>query len=140
MKQFSKIVLVSVLGLVFAAFLLANAEAPSSPNAPSSPANANANSAATQTQSASSSESTESDLPPQAAPVLFHLGPFPITNSIVCSWIVAAVILIIVRAATWKNIKEIPSGLQNVIEALVEGWEGLMGDILDPRTRLAAGL
>jgi len=35
--------------------------------------------------------------------------------------------------ATWKNIKEIPSGLQNVIEALVEGWEALMGDILDPR-------
>ena len=122
-----------MLGLVFAAFLLANAEAPSSPNAPSNPANANANSAATQTQSASSSESTESDLPPQAAPVLFHLGPFPITNSIVCSWIVAAVILVIVRVATWKNIKEIPSGLQNVIEALVEGWEGLMGDILDPR-------
>jgi len=46
---------------------------------------------------------------------------------------VAAFILVIVRVTTWKNIKEIPSGMQNVIEALVEGWESLMGDILDPR-------
>jgi F-type H+-transporting ATPase subunit a len=51
----------------------------------------------------------------------------------VCTWIVAAVILIIVRATTWKNIKEIPAGMQNVMEAIVEGWEGLMGDILDKR-------
>ena len=72
-------------------------------------------------------------VPPQAAPVLFHIGPLPVTNSMVCTWIVAAVILVIVRVTTWKNIKEIPSGMQNVIEALVEGWEGLMGDILDPR-------
>lgn len=72
-------------------------------------------------------------LPPQAAPVLFHIGPLPVTNSIICSWIVAAVILVIVRVTTWKNIKEIPSGMQNVIEVLVEGWESLMGDILDPR-------
>lgn len=51
----------------------------------------------------------------------------------VCTWIVAAIILVIVRMTTWKNIKEIPSGMQNVLESLVEGWEGLMGNILDPR-------
>jgi F-type H+-transporting ATPase subunit a len=51
----------------------------------------------------------------------------------ICTWIVAAIILIIVRLTTWKSIKEIPSGMQNVMEALVEGWEGLIGDILDKR-------
>jgi len=51
----------------------------------------------------------------------------------VCTWIVAAIIFVIVRVTTWKNIKEIPSGMQNVLEALVEGWQGLMGDILDQR-------
>ena len=51
----------------------------------------------------------------------------------ICTWIVAALIFVIVRVTTWKNIKEIPSGVQNVMEALVEGWEGLMGDILDKR-------
>jgi len=75
----------------------------------------------------------ESDLPPQAPPVLFHIGPLPITNSMVCTWIVAAIILVVVRVTTWKGLKEIPSGMQNAIEALVEGWESLMGDILDRR-------
>jgi len=70
---------------------------------------------------------------PSAAPAVFHVLGLPITNSMICTWIVAAFILIVVRVGTWNNIKEIPSGLQNVIEALVEGWDGLIGDILDKR-------
>jgi F-type H+-transporting ATPase subunit a len=73
------------------------------------------------------------ELVPQAAPALFTVLGLPVTNSMICTWIVAAIIVVIVRLATWKNIKEIPAGLQNVIEALVEGWDGLIGDILDPR-------
>jgi F-type H+-transporting ATPase subunit a len=69
---------------------------------------------------------------PQAAPVLFWIGPLPVTNSMVCTWIVALLILVIVRFSTWK-IKEVPTGMQNVMEALVEGWENLMGNILDAR-------
>jgi F-type H+-transporting ATPase subunit a len=67
-----------------------------------------------------------------AAPVLFQPLGIPITNSMICTWVVAALILIVVRATTW-NIKEIPSGMQNAIEALVEGWDSLIGDILDKR-------
>jgi F-type H+-transporting ATPase subunit a len=70
---------------------------------------------------------------PSAAPAIFTVLGLPVTNSMVCTWIVAAFILIVVRVGTWNNIKEIPSGLQNVIEALVEGWDGLIGDILDKR-------
>lgn len=70
---------------------------------------------------------------PSAAPAVFHVLGLPITNSMICTWIVAGIILIVVRVTTWKNIKEIPSGMQNVIEAMVEGWEGLIGDILDKR-------
>src|SRR5258708_15807938 len=51
----------------------------------------------------------------------------------ICTWIVAAIILIVVRVSTWKNIKEVPSGMQNALEALVEMWDGLIGDILDKR-------
>lgn len=72
-------------------------------------------------------------LVPAAAPAVFHVCGLPITNSMICTWIVAALILIIVRATTPKNIKEIPSGMQNVLEALVEMWDGLIGDILDKR-------
>jgi len=70
---------------------------------------------------------------PAAAPAVFHVLGLPVTNSMICTWIVAALILIIVRATTPKNIKEIPSGMQNVLEALVEMWDGLIGDILDKR-------
>ena len=72
---------------------------------------------------------------PPAAPAVFIIPGLglPVTNSMICTWIVAAFILIVVRVGTWHNIKEIPSGLQNLIEATVEGWEGLIGDILDER-------
>ena len=51
----------------------------------------------------------------------------------ICTWIVAAIILVVVRATTWTNIKEIPSGMQNLLESLCEGWAHLMGNILDQR-------
>ena len=71
-------------------------------------------------------------LVPQIAPTLFNLGPVPITNSMVCTWIVALVIIAIVRLTTWK-LQEVPSRGQNVMEALIEGWEGLMGNVLEPK-------
>ncbi len=86
--------------------------------------------AATATPAASAEVS---ELPTQAAPVVFYVAGWPVTNSMICTWIVAALILIIVRSTTPRNIKEIPSGMQNIVEAIVEGWETLMGDILDPR-------
>ena len=71
-------------------------------------------------------------VPPAAEPVFMIGGKFPVTNSMICTWIVAAIILVVVRLSTW-NIKEVPSGMQNLIEALVEGWDSLIGDILDKR-------
>ncbi len=70
---------------------------------------------------------------PSAAEEVFNVGGLPVTNSMICTWIVAAFILVVVRVSTWKNIKEVPSGMQNVLEAMVEGWDGLIGDILDKR-------
>jgi F-type H+-transporting ATPase subunit a len=72
---------------------------------------------------------------PSAPPAIYTIPgiDLPITNSMICTWIVAGVILIIVRSTTRKNIKEIPSGMQNVLESLVELWDGLIGDILDKR-------
>ncbi len=68
--------------------------------------------------------------------VLTHLWPkqiaIPVTNSMICTWIVALLIFIIVRATTWK-VKEVPTVGQNVIESIVEGWENLMGNVLEPK-------
>ena len=40
---------------------------------------------------------------PPAAPVLFNILGLPVTNSMICTWIVAAIILIIVRATTLEK-------------------------------------
>jgi len=70
-----------------------------------------------------------------AAPTLFHLfgiSWLPVTNSMICTWIVAALILVIVRVTTWK-VTEVPGRGQNVMEALIEGWQDLMGNVLEPK-------
>jgi F-type H+-transporting ATPase subunit a len=70
-----------------------------------------------------------------SAPTLFHLfgiSWLPVTNSMICTWIVAGVILVIVRITTWK-LTEIPGRGQNVMEALIEGWQDLMSNVLEPK-------
>jgi F-type H+-transporting ATPase subunit a len=66
------------------------------------------------------------------APTLFNIGPLPVTNSMLYTWIVAAIIFVVVRAGT-KNMKEVPSGVQNVVEAAVEGLEDLTSGLLEPK-------
>lgn len=82
---------------------------------------------------ASAAGTAEPEVVPPAAPHVIEVLGVPITNSMICTWIVALVILIIVRSTTPKNIKEVPSGMQNLLESLVEVWDGLIGDILDQR-------
>ncbi|MBI3881439.1 MAG: F0F1 ATP synthase subunit A [Verrucomicrobia bacterium] len=67
-----------------------------------------------------------------AAPTLFNIGPLPVTNSMVYTWVIAAVIFFIVRTGT-KKMTEVPSGHQNVIEAAVEGLEELTSGLLEPK-------
>jgi F-type H+-transporting ATPase subunit a len=56
----------------------------------------------------------------------------PITNSMVYTWVIGAVIFLLVRIGT-KNLKETPSGHQNVIEAAVEGLEEMTKGLLEPK-------
>jgi F-type H+-transporting ATPase subunit a len=51
---------------------------------------------------------------------LVQIGKFAITNSMLVTWIVAACIIVFAQVAT-RNIKPIPSGIQNFWEWLVEG-------------------
>src|SRR5262245_35391160 len=74
-----------------------------------------------------------------AAPVLWDLGkawglpfPVPITNAMVYTWLIMALLFIVIRVGT-KNIRVIPTGLQNAIEALVEGLENMTKGLLEPK-------
>jgi len=89
-------------------------------------------------QAASPASSTEEEHGvSQKAVEIWRVFGFPITNSMVVSWIVALSLIIFVQAATWK-MKQIPSGAQNFLEWLVESLygflEGLLGRHLVDRT------
>ncbi len=135
MKQFGTMVFVcAFLAAIFAAEV--NAQPAPQPAAGNPPAVATPAQSTTTTvvepASAPAGEQAEESVP--AAPtVLFNVLGLPITNSMICTWIVVALIIVLVRVSTWKSMKEVPSGAQNVMEALVEGWEGLINDILDKK-------
>ena len=45
---------------------------------------------------------TAAEAIPQAAPTLFMVLGLPVTNSMVCTWVVAVVIMVLVRLTTWR--------------------------------------
>lgn len=126
MNRFGKIVFVLAFFIAVLA-LKVNAQPASQPAASNPPA------VAAQVATATAEAEPAAEVVPSAPPVVFTVLGLPVTNSMICTWIVAAVILVLVRATTPKNIKEVPSGTQNVLEALVEIWDNLIGDILDQR-------
>ncbi len=65
-----------------------------------------------------------------AAEKIFQLGSgFPVTNSMLTSWIAIGLLALFALAVS-SNIKKIPGTLQSVAEILVEGLESLFASIL----------
>ncbi len=81
-------------------------------------------------------EAEEHGLPRNAVEVARPLG-FPITNSMVVSWVVALGLIVFAQFAT-RDMKHVPGGAQNFLEWLVAGLyallEGIMGRHLVDRT------
>ena len=63
---------------------------------------------------------------------LFNIGPLPVTNSMIYTWIIMAVIFIVVRMGT-RRMNDKPSKMQNLIEAAVEGLENMTAGLLEPK-------
>jgi F-type H+-transporting ATPase subunit a len=78
----------------------------------------------------------EEGLPAHAVEIS-RIGRFPITNSMVVTWIVALGLIIFAQVAT-RNMKEIPSGAQNfwewMVESLYNFLEGIIGHQLVKKT------
>jgi F-type H+-transporting ATPase subunit a len=74
---------------------------------------------------------------PTAAPVLFHVGPLPVTNSMVLTWVVALLLVGLVKVGVGQ-VQLVPKGAQNFWEWLVEGlyefMEGILGAELVKKT------
>ena len=56
---------------------------------------------------------------------------FPITNSMVVSWVVALALIVFAQAAT-KHMKQVPEGAQNFLEWLIESLENFISGIIGP--------
>jgi len=78
----------------------------------------------------------EHALPQHAVEIARPFG-FPITNSMLVTWMVAACLLVFAQTAT-RQMQQVPTGAQNLLEWLVEGLyrflEGLLGRHLVDRT------
>jgi F-type H+-transporting ATPase subunit a len=70
-------------------------------------------------------------LPLNAVEIARPFG-FPITNSMVVCWIVAAGLIIFARLTT-RDMKHVPGGAQNLLEWLVGGLYGFLESIIGPR-------
>ncbi len=74
---------------------------------------------------------------PLYAPVLVDLGILKITNSMVVTWTVAVLLIFFARKAT-AALKDVPDGLQNfwewLVESLYEFLEGIIGHDLVKKT------
>ncbi|MCP5523852.1 MAG: F0F1 ATP synthase subunit A [Verrucomicrobiales bacterium] len=67
----------------------------------------------------------------QHAPVLFERLGFQVTNSMLVTWVVAALLILLSQTAT-RNIQMVPRGLQNFWEWVVESLHGFLEGIIGP--------
>ncbi|HEY3862941.1 MAG TPA: F0F1 ATP synthase subunit A [Verrucomicrobiae bacterium] len=79
---------------------------------------------------AAHAEKAEKGLPP-AAPSITHISSFPVTNSMLVTWIVAILIIVFAQYAT-RNMKDVPDGAQNFWEFLVESLRDFLEEIVGP--------
>ena len=76
------------------------------------------------------SKMEQHSLPQKAVEIARPLG-FPITNSMVVTWIVALGLIIFARMTT-REMKQVPGGAQNLLEWLVGGLYSFLESIIGP--------
>jgi len=80
-------------------------------------------------QPAQTAPEAKSEGLPAKAPTIFHIGPFPVTNSMLVTWIVALGIIVFAQCAT-RTMKDVPDGAQNFWEFLVESLHDFLAEIV----------
>ena len=70
-----------------------------------------------------------------AAEKLFNIGPFPVTNSVLTTWVVTLILLTFAYFAT-KKMSFVPTPVQNIAEIMVEGLQDLVASIAESKTKV----
>ncbi len=73
-----------------------------------------------------------------APEVLFHIGQFPVTNTIMVSWVIVASSFVFAAALRIGGMSLVPRGVQNALEALLEAWLKLIDPVTNSRTQTLA--
>ena len=73
---------------------------------------------------AQAAETSSSSAPQPPAEQIFSILGIPVTNSIFTAWFVILILFLFVYFST-RNMREIPSGAQNLWELIVELWVGV---------------
>lgn len=66
---------------------------------------------------------------------LFFWGNLPITNTLIVSWVVMLFLLVMACIST-RNIQLIPSGLQNVVEFIIEAIYNTVSELAHQKTKV----
>jgi len=74
-------------------------------------------------------------VPPIAAEPIFHIGSFPITNSLITAWIAVAVFAVIAFALNRRLASGTPGRFQSAVEGLVEFMLGYVDQVTNDRTK-----
>jgi F-type H+-transporting ATPase subunit a len=80
------------------------------------------------TAAAANDKPEEHTLSQKAVEIARPFG-FPITNSMVVTWVVALGLIVFARSAT-RSMNQVPSGGQNLLEWLIEGLYGLLESVI----------
>lgn len=68
------------------------------------------------------------------AQTLFHLGPIPVTNSILATWLGMLVLVVLAFLAT-RRPALVPTGIQNAVEGVLDGLLSLMTQVTQSRDK-----
>jgi F-type H+-transporting ATPase subunit a len=63
-----------------------------------------------------------------------HLGNFAVTNSVLTAGL-ALIIIIILAAAVRRSLKKVPTGLQNALEMVIDGFLGIFDGVTGSRQK-----
>lgn len=76
----------------------------------------------------------ETHLPPLVAEVVFHIGSFPISNSLINA-VLVAVVLIGLSVVVRSRLQVVPGRLQNIVEIVIETILGTMDQVTRDRKK-----
>jgi F-type H+-transporting ATPase subunit a len=72
------------------------------------------------------------------AEALFHLGPLPVTNSILTTWLISIALVLAVRLAIGRKPTLVPSKGQAMVEGILEAIKGIVEPIVGRHAAPAA--